>query len=466
MRFLFDFAYLVLLALVWPRLAWSAWRHGKYRAGWAEKFGGRAPRREGDRRCVWLHAVSVGEVNLLGPLLTSLEALLPHWDFVISTTTRTGFELARRKYAPRTVFYCPLDFSWAVRRALRRVRPDLLVLAELELWPNLIAEARRYGARVAIVNGRLSERSHRGYRRIRPIVSRVLRQIDLIAAQNDEYARRFLDLGARSEAVCVTGSIKFDGASLDRDNSATRRLALLGGVVAEDRVFLAGSTQAPEEQAALDAFQTLAPRYPELRLILVPRHSERFEEVARLLDASGVRWQRRSQLERWSADPAIRVLLVDTIGELGAWWGMAHYAFVGGSLGSRGGQNMIEPAAYGAAVAVGPNTQNFRDVVTLLEDCQAIDTVRNTQQLTEWLQRCLSDATYATERGGRAQDLVRRQTGATQRTVESLWPLIADENAEGSTLKPATNADLSRPRSAPQRSSTGDRMASGRLSGD
>jgi len=424
-RYVFNLAYLLLLAVVWPRLLWSAWRHGKYRDGWGAKFFGNVPFREGDRRCVWLHAVSVGEVNLLRPVLAALEQALPDWDFVISTTTLTGFDLARQKYAPRAVFYCPLDFSWAVNRALRRVRPSLLVLAELELWPNLIGEARRQGVRVAVVNGRLSARSHRGYRRVRPIIKRVLKQIDLIAVQNDEYRERFLDLGADPNSVQVTGSVKFDGAQTDRANANTRCLASLAGIDPGDCVFLAGSTQAPEERLALDAFRVLGETHPRLRLLIVPRHPERFEEVATMLEQSGLPWRRRSRLERHTDAPSARILLVDTVGELGAWWGTAHVAFVGGSLGSRGGQNMIEPAAYGAAVAVGPNTQNFRDVVALLRTNDALALVRDGQELTNWVRRCLEDPAYASALGQRAQRLVREQTGATQRTLAALLPLLA-----------------------------------------
>jgi 3-deoxy-D-manno-octulosonic-acid transferase len=320
---------------------------------------------------VWLHAVSVGEVNLLQPLLDEFAQQCPTWECVISTTTRTGYALARQKYTAYRVFYCPLDFSWAVRNALRRIRPHLLILAELELWPNLVRLAGESGARVAIINGRLSDRSYRGYRRIRPLVRRILRSVDLIAAQNTQYAERFQQLGADCKTVVVTGSIKFDGALTDRRNPLTRQLRSLWQLHDRDPVFLAGSTQHPEEQLAVDTFQTLAAAHPRLRLILVPRHPERFDEVAQMLDQRGLDWQRRSQLDDAAAGPPARILLVDVVGELGAWWGTGLAGFVGGSMGSRGGQNMIEPAAFGVAVSYGPHTSNFRDVVTLLEQRQA-----------------------------------------------------------------------------------------------
>ena len=451
MPYLLDLLYLALIFLALPWLAWQSVRKGKYREGFAAKFLGRVPRREGDRPCVWFHAVSVGEVNLLAPLLDAAGRRRPEWECVISTTTMTGMALARKKYAGHLVFYCPLDFSWAVRSAMRRIRPDLLVLAETEIWPNLVRAARRCGAAVAIVNGRLGEKSFRGYRRIRPLVAAILRQFDLVAVQNETYAERFRQLGARPETVAVTGSMKYDGAQTDRANPATERLRRLAGFAAEDVVFLAGSTQDPEEAAALSAFRTLCDQWPRLRLVLVPRHPDRFESVARLLDESGLAWQRRSALggegsaegsgfgvqgSEPDSQPVVlspplpvasrppRILLVDTVGELGAWWGTARIAFVGGSFGSRGGQNMIEPAAYGTAVCFGPNTWNFRDIVAAMLERQAAVVVRNPDELTAFVRRCLTEPDYAAALGARAQALVAGQLGATERTLERLIPLI------------------------------------------
>jgi len=432
MRYLLNLAYLLLLALAAPWLIYAAIRTGKYRQGWSAKFWGKVPTRSGDRRCVWLHAVSVGEVNLLKPLLTALEHDYPDVECVISTTTRAGFELAKQKYAPRTVFYCPLDFSWAVSNALRRVRPDLLLLAELELWPNLLAAAKRRGTRVAVVNGRLSEKSWRGYRRIVRWVRGWLQHIDVVGVQNATYADRFESLGLPRERIAITGSVKFDGAQSDRENLTTRRLADLARIDPNDWVFLAGSTQNPEESLALEAFQRVREAHPELRLVLVPRHPERFDEVARMLERSGVDWERRSSLSvpvagdgpRPEAKKPPRVLLVDTVGELGAWWGTARLAFVGGSMGSRGGQNMIEPAAYGATLSFGPNTQNFRDVVSMLLAEKAATVVRNGPDLEAWLRRMLTDRDEATAQGERARSLVLAQQGATRRTLDLLRPLL------------------------------------------
>jgi 3-deoxy-D-manno-octulosonic-acid transferase len=427
LAFLLDLVYLLLILLLLPYFSYVAVRKGKYREGFRAKFLGRVPIRSGDRPCVWLHAVSVGEVNLLATLLTQLEQRLPQWEFAISTTTMTGFALARKKYAKHLVFYCPLDFSWAVNTAFRRIRPNLLLLAELELWPNLIRAADRRGVPVAVVNGRLSEHSARGYTRLSWIIRPLLQRIDLLAAQNETYAERFRRLGARRETVHVTGSVKFDGAETNRQNPATQRLAALAGITDEDVVLLAGSTQQPEEQMALEVYRRLSQEYRQLRLIIVPRHPDRFGAVANLIEDSGVRWQRRSRLDSDPADPQARVLLVDTIGELSAWWGVAQIAYVGGSMGRRGGQNMIEPAAYGAAVSFGPNTKNFRDIVALLLQAEAAVVVHNQPEFTDFVRRVLSDRGFAHKLGQRARDLVRAQLGATCRTVDLITDLVAVE---------------------------------------
>ncbi len=229
----------------------------------------------------------------------------------------------------------------------------------------------------------------------------------------------------------VTGSIKFDGAATDRGNHATTSLRRLAGFNDDDVIFLAGSTQAPEEALALQVFATLKDQFPRLKLVIVPRHPHRFDEVASLLSSSGLEYVRRTQLTCTPAGCTGRIVLVDTIGELGAWWGTARIGFVGGSLGNRGGQNMIEPAAYGVATCFGPNTQNFRDVVQLLLAQEAAVVVRNGEELRRFVRCCLDDLSAAARHGERAQRLVREQLGAMVRTLallESLDPSIATDH--------------------------------------
>ena len=439
-----NILYSLGLLLASPWLVWQTVRKGKYREGFAEKFLGRVPIRYSDRPCVWLHAVSVGEVNLLGTLIDELRRRRSDLEFVISTTTITGRAVAKSRYAGHSVVYCPLDFSWAVNEALRRVRPDLLVLAEVELWPNLINAAKQHGAKVAVINGRMSDGSFHGYRRLRFFVARLLRNLDLIAVQSPTYADRFRALGAKPKSVVVTGSLKFDGAETDRANPHTAQLKQLAGITDDGIVFLAGSTQEPEERYALNVFRKLSPSHPRLRLILVPRHPDRFEAVARLLEESGIAWQRRSELGQGEApanpgapqdfglagaSSSPRILLVDRMGELGAWWGTAAIAFVGGTFGQREGQNMIEPAAYGTAIAVGPRTKNFRDVVALLAEAEAITVVHHANDLEHFVRRCLENPAVTNAQGQRARTVVMNQLGATQKTADLLEPLIAQHAA-------------------------------------
>lgn len=422
MAWLFNIAYVCLLAAVSPWLLWSAWRKGKYREGFAAKLLGHAPIRSGDEPCIWFHAVSVGEVNLLAPIMSRLARLRPDLVFYISTTTQTGFELANRKYENATVFYAPLDFSWAVGKAFDRVRPDLFVLAELELWPNLIAAASSRTIPVTIINGRLSDGSFRGYRRIRSLLAPTLAKIDFVAAQTPTYADRFRELGVADERVAVTGSIKFDGARSDRSDAAVTRLGALAGISANDLVIVAGSTQHPEEELAYAAWESISQTVANVKLILVPRHPERFNDVASFLKNSGGNWARRSKLDQCETKPA--VVLVDAVGELGSWWGLADAGFVGGSMGKRGGQNMIEPAAYGVATCFGPNTKNFRDVVALLLEAEGAKVVHNGDEMRQFFSQCIADETFRRDLGSAAQRVVSQQQGAADATTQHLLSLL------------------------------------------
>lgn len=424
LAWLLNIAYLALLLAVSPWLIFRSVTLGKYRHGWGQKLRGLVPPRTGDRPCLWLHAVSVGEVLQLRSILDGLQRARPDLDLVISVTTSTGYDVARQRYPQQHVIYYPLDFSWAVCRALDRIRPTAIVLVELELWPNFLFAAAERRIPVLLINGRITERSLRGYRRIRPLVQAMFERLRRLLVQNETYAARFIELGAARERIVVTGSIKFDGVQTDRANPGTRALRQAFGIREGERVFIAGSTQAPEEQFAIDAWRAVREQHPDLRLMLVPRHKERFEEVARLVsDECGLPLLRRSQTT--GAVPVTAnsgdvppVLLLDTLGELSAGWGLADIAFVGGSLTQRGGQNMIEPAGYGAVVLFGPNTWNFKDAVELLLGNNAALVVRDAAELTARLREFLGQPERARQIGRRAQELVTTQRGATERTLE------------------------------------------------
>lgn len=417
-----NIVYLIVALVALPWVAWRRLSGGRpVAAPWTRFTGGIPPLPPADGRPrIWLHGVSVGEVQLLAGLAAELgaqaEAEGRPLDCVISSSTTTGLDVAAKRFGAGRTFPCPLDFSWAVDRVLDRVRPDLLVLGELELWPMLLERATRRRVPVVVVNARMSERSATGYARIRPLVRRMLSHVALVIARSQADADRFAGLGART--VVVAGSMKFDGVKGDRAAPEIERLRDLAGLQTDAIVFLAGSTQEPEERLAVEAFFALRDAHPQLRLVIAPRHVERAHEIAAMLDGLGLPWQRRSRLDADGRSPASRVLLVDTTGELGNWWGTATIAFVGGSLdGKRGGQNMLEPAAYGAAVCFGPHTRNFaREVETLLA-ADAACVVGDGDTLREFVRRCLTDPAWARGLGSRAAATVAAHRGATATTA-------------------------------------------------
>ncbi|WP_437201672.1 3-deoxy-D-manno-octulosonic acid transferase [Planctomicrobium sp. SH664] len=441
--FLLNLCYLIVAILWSPAVLWKRLRTGKYKQGWSQKLWGQVPvppPYSGAR--IWLHAVSVGEVLQLRQVIGKLKARSADLQVVVSTTTETGYAVAVDKLTDCHVIYFPLDFTWSVRAALDRIQPDLIALVELELWPNFIREAARRQIPLTLVNGRLSARSFRGYRWIRPLVSRLLNRFSLIAVQTDEYQERFLQLGAPPRKTVVTGSIKFDGVQTNRQQPKATELKHWLQLEEDAPVFIAGSTQHPEEQYALETYQELRRQFPQLRLILVPRHPERGPEIEQLVEQAGHRCLRRSQLSR---NPSVTtpgptqsglppVGLLDTVGELGACWALADVAFVGGSFTDRGGQNLLEPAAYGSAVCFGPNTWNFRQIVELLLEREAVCRVKTPAELTEFVRSMLSNPTAARQLGQTAQQLILEQQGATDRTVAMLLELLPQQPGQSGRL--------------------------------
>ena len=446
---LLNAVYALLLFTVSPLVVYRRIAQGKYRGGWREKLFGRLARQHPERPCLWFHAVSVGEVLQLQQVLDETAARFPEAELLITTTTDTGFDVAKAKYPQHTVSYFPLDFSWAVHRALTAIRPSLVVLVELELWPNFIFAVRQRGIPLALINGRIGAKSFRGYSRGKPLLRRVLSCFDVLAVQNETFAERLRALGAPAERVTVTGNIKFDRVESNRDNPRTDELRRAFGLAPHEQVFIAGSTQEPEETYALDTWSALRREFPNLRLVLVPRHKERFEAVANLVLQRGLPLIRRSHVGQVSNLPEQfgtmdgqvgnlpHVLLLDTLGELAACWGLANIAFVGGSLTNRGGQNMLEPGGFGAAVLFGPNTWNFRDVTEALLSLQAARVVTGPAELTEAVHTLLLNPQEARRMGQAAREFVTSQRGATRRTVELLSSLVANSTSQTNTARAA-----------------------------
>ncbi len=426
MYFLYStlLAFALLLSLPW--WIYQMLRHGKYREGYLQRFGEVPPHlSQLSTRCIWVHAVSVGEVLAVSGLIEQLRVRHSGHRVVVSTTTDTGQKLARSRFGEQNVFYFPLDFSFALRPYFTALRPELVVIAETEFWPNFLREAKRHGALIAIVNARISDRSLRGYQRLRWWLPSVLRQIDLFLAQTYEDQKRLLAIGAQPSRVEVTGNLKFDLKPTDPP-PVIANLRDSFQATGAGPVLVCGSTADDEEERMLlQAFQSILASYPHAVMILAPRHPERFVEVAALLESLGVRFFRRSL---WGGEPLTgSVLLLDTIGELSAIYGLADIAFVGGSLVPKGGHNIIEPARHGVAIVVGNHTENFRDIIYLFQSRDAVRVV-GPAELPLVFMELISNDGERQALGQRAAETLRSQSGASDKTMAALEKLIGREN--------------------------------------
>jgi len=432
------YSFLLAFALVITLPYWllQMRRTGKYREGFLERLG-KVPQRlqRSSGRTIWIHAVSVGEVLAIADLAEALRAAFPQHRLVMSTTTTTGQRLARKRMGLENVFYFPLDFAFAIRAYLRLLNPELVIVAETEFWPNFLRLAHGAGAHVVVANARISDRSWPGYRRIKFILPTMLRNVDLFLAQTEEDARRLRGIGAPAERIRVTGNLKFDAAV----PSAPAIIASLRSAIQDSQsgpVIVCGSTVGGEEPLLLRAFENVLASHPRAVMILAPRHPERFEEVAALMQELGIRFWKRSL---WSGEPlAGGVLLVDTIGELASLYALADIAFVGGSLVPRGGHNILEPAQHGVPIVVGNHTENFRDITNLFRSRDALRIV-GPAELPLVLLELLSNDRERKALGGRAAETVQSQKGATERTLHLLKELLTD-NAQRPLAESPTQA--------------------------
>jgi len=407
-----------------PYWVYQVVRHGKYRRGFAERMG-RVPAKiaasREKRRVIWIHAVSVGEVLAVSGLVDKMRGAFPEYRILVSTTTDTGQDLARKRFGDDNVFYFPMDFAFAIRPYLRELDPKMMILAETEFWPNFLRLAQSSGARVAVVNARISDRSWPRCRRFGWALRRMLTHVDLFLAQTEEDGRRLESIGANGEKVCVTGNLKFD-VNLPPTPPIVNSLRDSLAAEAAGPVLVCGSTVEDEEPPLLRAFENIRVSHPRAVLILAPRHPERFETVASILEQMSIPFHRRSHWHGESLKGG--VLLVDTIGELAALYGLADIAFVGGSLVQRGGHNIIEPAQHGVAIVTGNHTENFRDIVGLFRSRDAVRIV-GVSELPLMMMHLLANDAERLALGRRAKETILSQVGATDRTLEELKALLA-----------------------------------------
>ncbi len=409
-------------------------RREKYASGFQQRLGNYPEFNHDGREVIWLHCVSVGETNAARPLVDQLLENFPDHRLVISTTTKTGQELAKKIFAGKAdaIFYFPFDFKISVRRALANYKPSLILLMETEIWPRFIREAKLSGAKIAIVNGRLSQRSFDRYSRVSPFVKNVLADIGVALMQGEADAKRMIDLGIDASKVAVTGNLKFDQSLAEVDAELTDRLRSRFCVGPERPLIIAASTHEPEEQYVLDAFEGEIRN--ACRLMIVPRHPERFDAVAKLLRNSDLSFVRRSSPPS-NDDKTADLILLDTIGELRAAIPLAEIVFVGGSLIPHGGQSILEPAAEGKAIITGPYTENFDTVVKAFLEHGAISQMpvptegtRESDILHEAFAELFDYPNKRVELGRNALELMRLGRGATQLTVERIRGMILSDN--------------------------------------
>ncbi len=432
MMLLYSLGLLVVFLVASPywllRMAWS----GRYRHGLEQRLGLISPALRkfiGSRSTIWIHAVSVGEVITAGRLIELLQDLDPNLPVILSTTTRTGQKLAQERFhtgesTHTRVFYYPLDFAWIVRRYLRALHPRALILMESELWPRMLVEAERAGIPVIVVNGRISNRSWPRYRALRRLWRPLLRKLTLVLTQSEEDRIRFAELGVPVDAIRSAGNLKYDVRAAE-ESPVTRELRK--HLPQHPQVIVAGSTLEGEERLLLDAFRELLLELPELRLVLAPRHPERFRTVERIIEEAKFPLIRRSEwMQQPQPVPPGSVFLLDSVGELASVYSLASVAFVGGSLVPWGGHNPLEPAQFAVPIVMGPHIANFRAMVAILLEQEGIR-VTPPERLESALHELLTSPT-AQQMGLHARRVFEEQAGASQECFLAIQKILAERS--------------------------------------
>jgi 3-deoxy-D-manno-octulosonic-acid transferase len=419
--FLYNLIFPLVFVLMLPKFLLRMARRGGYKKHFEQRLGiyghGVASQLQQGGR-IWVHAVSVGEINVALSFIDEYRSKHPQVLFVLSTNTSTAHTIGRAKLDRRDVLvYFPLDMPPVMKRAFDAIQPRRLILVECELWPNLIREADRRGVPVSLINGRMSDSSFNGYKKLRPFTRRLLPVIRPICVQGKQDAERFVELGAHPDAVTVLGTAKYDiSPPAEHADVKVREILKAAGAPDDVLVLTGGSTWPDEEKSLCAIYKKLKPKYPELFLVLIPRHAERREEVLADVQEIGLRYTLRSD----PSGPA-DVLVVDTTGEIMDFYAVSDVVFVGKSLCEHGGQNPIEPAAFGKAVVVGPNMENFPSVMEDFCSACAIRQVDNFQSLEKTIDELLGNSEGRKQLGDAARSVVDSRRGAVGRMVEAVY---------------------------------------------
>lgn len=460
MKILIDFVYLLAAIGYSPIVIYRAIRYNRYRKGWAQRFG-KITRKFPEKKCIWLHAVSVGEVNAAKTIINELQNKFPDFEIVISTTTDTGFARANNIFGKNfKVFYFPFDFSFIMRRAFRNIRPAICLLMEQEVWPNFVRIAQQSNIPVIVVNGRISDKAFVRYKKVKLISKIIYKKVTLILAQTEEYAQRFITIGAPAEKVIVTGSLKYDtaqtedkvdgayslaaqlnischceperseGAAISKPADEIASVAQLprNDIIEDTRLWVAGATGPGEEKIILNVFKNLTAQknFKNLRLAIVPRKPERFDEVAGIIKDAGFDLLRYSTIKNTNArcSETTPVILGDTMGDLRKFYSLATIIFVGRSLVPMGGSDMMEAAALGKCTIFGPHAFNFRQTVDALIKDEGAIMVKDEQELLQTMQKCLSDPDFAQKIAKNGREVIKKNQGATQKTIAQITALL------------------------------------------
>jgi 3-deoxy-D-manno-octulosonic-acid transferase len=420
-------AYSVLLFIVYaaaiPYFLYQAIRYRKYIGTLDQRLGFLPPAFNLDgEESIWIHAVSVGETLTARALVADLKQRYPGLRLFLSTTTIAGQQVARQLPHLDGTFYFPFDWAFIVRRTLNVVKPQVFIMMETEIWPNLLRACRNRGVKTVLINGRISPRSYPRYLFVRPLFKRVLANVDRFCVQNEESSRRLVALGADPSRVTITGSLKFDSvaapAATAAHASVRDRVRRFFRVALVRPVVVAGSTMRGEEAIVLRAFRRIKASAPDALLVLAPRHPERFDEAEQLSRAGGFSTQRRSALPI-DADPRADVVVLDTVGELAQLYQIATAVFVGGSLTDHGGHNILEPAVFGKPILFGPNMQNFKDIAAMFLANEAALQVSG-DRFDDALASLMFDPVRRARLGAAARALVEANRGAKEKTLAAI----------------------------------------------
>ncbi len=430
MPLIFDSVYLTASLLGSPYLLFKMLTSERYRSGLSQRFGITSDRFS-NKPGIWVHGASVGEVITAKSIVERINEEFPEWETFISATTNTGFSVAEKIFSGKNIFFLPVDLSWITKKVILKKRPNFILLVELEIWPNFLISAYKNKIPVIIVNGRISNRSLKAYRAIscvsKDFRKSLVNEMNTYCARTELDAQRFRGLGIPDKQIFVTGTMKYDNIPRHIDENVSKELAVLFNINNDDLVLIGGSTHEGEEEIIIRVFEKLNAIYPNLKLILAPRHIERAKDVSRLIEKMGFAPVLKTSVERphykWQHTER-EVLLIDTVGDLEKIYSVSDYVFVGKSLVPSGGQNMMEPAGLGKPVIFGPHTFNFKEEVGLLLKNSAAKVVETEDEFFNTIEFFIRNPDVAKEMGLKAQKVVNEKRGATNRNIEIIRNII------------------------------------------